>query len=98
MHKLIMNTPKGMDTDHRNRNGLDNRRENLRITTRTQNNFNSGVHKNNTSGHRGVTWFKAAGLWRAYIGGVKTRVELGYFKNISDAIKAREEAEKIYIQ
>lgn len=98
MHVLIMNTPKGMDTDHKNQNGLDNRRCNLRITDRSQNNYNSGLHKNNTSGQRGVNWFKPAKLWRAYIGGGKNRVELGYFKNKEDAIKARLNAEKIYIK
>ena len=97
MHKLIMNTPKGMDTDHRNMNGLDNRRFNLRVASRTQNNFNSGIHKNNTSGHRGVCWVDRIKSWRVYIGGTKTRKNLGYYKKIEDAIQARVEAEKIYI-
>lgn len=96
MHRLIMNTPNGMDTDHINRNRLDNRRMNLRVATRTQNNFNSGVHSNNKSGHRGVSWTPRIGRWRAYIGG-KNRIELGHFKTIDEAIKARQEAEKIYI-
>lgn len=97
MHRIIMDTPKGMDTDHINRNPLDNRRCNLRITDRTQNNFNSGVHVNNTSGHRGVSWNKRTKSWRAYIGGSKGRVELGRFKNIEDAIAARLAAEETHI-
>ncbi|MCK9370911.1 HNH endonuclease [Candidatus Dojkabacteria bacterium] len=40
MHRLIINTPKGMETDHINHNGLDNRRVNLRIVTTSQNQRN----------------------------------------------------------
>ncbi len=48
MHRIIMDTPKGMDTDHINRNKLDNRKSNLRIVTRSANNLNRetlGVEK-----------------------------------------------------
>jgi hypothetical protein len=41
MHRQIMNPPDGMDVDHRFGDGLDNRRENLRICTRVQNSQNS---------------------------------------------------------
>jgi hypothetical protein len=47
LHRFIMNTPDGMDTDHINGNRLDNRKENLRVCTRSQNNMNResvGVH------------------------------------------------------
>jgi hypothetical protein len=97
LHKMIMNTPKEFDTDHINRNPLDNRKSNLRIVNRTQNNFNSGIHKNNKSGVKGVNWFKPIKAWRAYIGGGKNRIELGYFKDIQEAIKARSQAEELYI-
>lgn len=98
MHRLILDTPEGFDTDHIDNNGLNNTRSNLRVVDRTQNNFNTGLRSNNTSGHRGVTWYKAVKTWRAYIGGSKTRKELGYFKNKEDAIKARKEAERWAIQ
>lgn len=93
MHKLIMQTPSGSDTDHIDNDGFNNQRVNLRVISRTQNNFNSGIHVNNSSGHRGVSWSRNARLWRAYIGGSKTRRELGYFKDISEAIVARKNAE-----
>lgn len=94
MHRAILDTPKGLDTDHINNDGLDNRRENLRAVDRTQNNYNSGMHSNNKSGVKGVSWFTPAKLWRAYIGGSKTRKELGYFKDIEDAKNARIKAER----
>ena len=93
MHRFIMQTPEGMDTDHINRRRLDNRRCNLRVVDRAQNNYNTGLWANNTSGHKGVSWNKRTKSWRAYIGGVKGRIELGHFKNIEDAIAARLEAE-----
>lgn len=44
MHHEIMQTPKGMDTDHRDSNGLHNERENLRVCTKSQNQINRGGH------------------------------------------------------
>lgn len=97
MHQQILDTPKGFDTDHKNRDGLDNRRENIRVVSRTQNNYNLGLKKNNTSGYRGISWSKHDKRWRAYIGGSKTREELGHYKTIEEAVIARKEAEKWHI-
>lgn len=43
--------------DHRNRDPLDNRRENLRIATHSQNQINKKLQKNNSSGCRGITYW-----------------------------------------
>jgi hypothetical protein len=58
LHRLIMNTPKGMQTDHINGDTLDNRKENLRVATREENGRNRGKSKTNTSGFKGVCYVK----------------------------------------
>ena len=47
MHQQILNPPDGFETDHINRNKLDNRRCNLRIATRQQNRANTPVRSHN---------------------------------------------------
>lgn len=74
MHRELLNTPPGYDTDHANCDKLDNRRANLRVATRQQNAANQRA----TSGYKGV--YKQFGRWkvmlaRKYIGLFKTDVE-----------------------
>ena len=64
MHRVIMNTPEDMDTDHVDGNDtLNNQRHNLRICTHSQNMANSGKRSNNKSGYKGVFMYK--GVWCA---------------------------------
>lgn len=67
MHKLIQPTPPGYVVDHINRNKLDNRRENLRVLHHSQNDFNQGKPRNNTSGYIGVMYRKDRGNYYAQI-------------------------------
>lgn len=67
MHRLIMQTPKGMDTDHINGDGLDNQRKNLRVCTHAQNLANRLKQKDNTSGFKGVYWSKDRKKWMAQV-------------------------------
>lgn len=97
MHRLINNTPDGFDTDHVNRNKLDNRRENLRSLSRSLNNFNSGLRKNNSSGYTGVSWSSVAKKWMSEIKVDGKHIYLGIFSKIKDAVNARLEAERIYV-
>lgn len=67
MHRLIARPPSGIAIDHANHDGLDNRRANLRVCTRSQNCANRVAPCNNKSGFKGVSWYKRDGRWRACI-------------------------------
>ena len=56
MHREILGTPAGMVTDHINGDKLDNRRSNLRFSTKSQNAMNRKINANNKTGYRGVFW------------------------------------------
>lgn len=79
--------------DHANGNRSDNRPSNLREASNLENARNQKVFVTNTSGHRGVTWNKAEGKWKARIGGGPQRRHLGTFDSITDAVSARLKAE-----
>ena len=96
MHRLIMNPIKGMFIDHINGNGLDNRRSNLRICTRSQNGMNRKMQNNNTSGYKGVIWSKSAKKWQVQIIFNKKRIHLGYFKIKKEGALAYNEASLKY--
>jgi len=96
MHRLINNTPDGFETDHINRNKLDNRRENLRTVTASINRFNQGLRRDNTSGIKGVSWDKSKNIWKVRIWKNYKEFFLGGFSNLEDAILVRKQAEKIY--
>lgn len=63
MHRLIMDAPPDQRIDHRDGNGLNNQRDNLRFATPQQNIANKRVHKNNKSGYKGVHYNKQAHKW-----------------------------------
>jgi hypothetical protein len=92
LHRFILGPPDGIAVDHIDRNGLNNRRENLRIATASENQHNRGKAVNNTSGYIGVSWHKKSGKWQAMIkvnGGAK---HLGLFACPVAAAKARDKA------
>jgi len=76
LHRLIMNAPDGVDVDHINGNKLDNRKSNLRLCNKTQNNRNSRP-KAGTSKYKGVHLF--ANKWRASITANRVVLQLGTF-------------------
>jgi len=96
MHRFILNAPKGLFVDHINHNGLDNRRSNLRLCTRTENNRNRrpNVQPNQSSKYKGVSFDKKRNLFRAFIYRNKKQYYLGSFKNETDAAKAYDKKAK----
>lgn len=93
-HRLILDNPSGKEIDHINGDKLDCRRTNLRIVTRQQNSLNKAKHKDNTSGYKGVHWFKRDKKWQAQICNAGKRYHLGYYKDIREAAKAYNNAAK----
>lgn len=79
--------------DHRNRNKLDNRKNNLIPSTQKENNRNMPKKVTNTSGFIGVAWHKAAQKWTAQITVDGKKKHLGCYLNKEDAIVARLHAE-----
>lgn len=88
LHRLLLDPPPGMLVDHRNGDGLDNRRANLRLATESQNHFNAGKHSHNTSGYKGVTWDKERQKWLAQIRAYKRQYFLGRFTDPIAAARA----------
>lgn len=96
MHRLINNTPKGLLTDHINRNKLDNQRTNLRTVNKSINAVNTGLRSTNKSGCKGVSWSKLHNKWEAYIWKNSKKYHLGLFETILEADRARRIAEQRY--
>jgi len=85
MHRFITNCPKGKVVDHANGNPLDNRKINLRICIQKENLANARIPSHNTSGYKGVTYFKRDGRYRAYIKIDQKQYHLGYFNTKEEA-------------
>jgi len=96
MHRLINNTPNGFETDHINRNKLDNRRINLRTVTLSQNRRNIGIKKNNTSSVKGAVWLKKNKKWLVRITTNKKVINLGLYSTLQGAWLARRWGERAY--
>jgi hypothetical protein len=94
LHRFLMGNPTVLQIDHRNGNKLDNRKENLRLATNTQNNWNKGKTSRNTSGVAGVSWFKQTRKWHAQIRVGGKRLHLGYFSSLDEAAQARNRVAK----
>ena len=92
MHRLILPAGDGLTPDHINRNGLDNRRSNLRLATGTQQVANTRLRSDNTSGYRGVSWDKLHSKWTADIYAYGKRYHLGRFASAASAARAYDEA------
>lgn len=74
--------------DHINRNGLDNRKNNLRIVNISLNSYNKRMLSNNSSGYRGVSWSKPHQQWVSRIGYKGKSIFCGRFNDIKKAAMA----------
>lgn len=89
---FLENNIKNMNVDHINRIRKDDRLENLRLCTQSENMANTGLRSNNTSGFMGVSYHKQNKLWRSYININGKRTRLGLYKDVEEAAKAYDEA------
>lgn len=100
LHRIIVTPRSGFQTDHKNRDGHDNRRSNLRYATPEQNSANSSHKEPSRSGFRGVAIRTdkphLARPWRAFIGGQHSRNRrgLGSFATPEEAARAYDAAAK----
>ncbi len=85
MHKLLTGWSQ---TDHKNHDGLDNQRTNLRPVTRAQNQQNARPYAGCTSPYRGVYWNRQRRTWQAQISTDGRRRNLGRFASEEDAARA----------
>lgn len=100
VHRLVMGLKSyeidKITIDHIDRNKKNNRNNNLRLATKTQNKRNGNIRKDNQTGIAGVGWYKKYNKWVAFIAVNKIDKNLGYYENFNDAIIARLKAEKEY--
>lgn len=91
MHRIILKTPSAMVTDHINGDRLDNRKENLRACTESENQRNKSKLPNNTTGYKGV-YTHTVGKWKASICVHRQQIFLGVFDSPKEAAHAYDEA------
>ena len=98
LHKFVMKDLNNLyDIDHvKTENKFDNRKLNLRKTTRHQNSCNQKLATNNTSGVTGVRWHSRDNVWESWIKVNYKDVYLGRYPSFQEAVKARKEAEEKY--
>lgn len=97
MHRLVMREylTDGKEIDHANGNGLDNRKNNLRVCNHRENLRNLAVQKNNTSGYPGV-YKDRYGNYKVMIMVDYKSIVVGTYPTFEQAVAARKRAEDDY--
>lgn len=97
MHRFLMNFPVGKQIDHKDGNGLNNQRENLRICNSSENHRNGKIRVDNTSGYKGVTWHKKNKKWQTGLTVLGKYIFIGMFDGKKEAAMAyNKEAKKLF--
>lgn len=94
MHRVLMGATRGVEVDHRNGNGLDNQRLNLRLATGSQNQRHRirPTRPKMASSFKGVSWEAQWKRWRARILVDGKRIHLGTFRSEIEAAKTYDAA------
>jgi hypothetical protein len=87
MHRLVLQAPNGVEVDHRNGDGLNNRRKNLRFSTHQQNQWNK-KGTGGTSKYKGVSFCSQTNRWKASIRVDGRTRTLGRFDSEEQAARA----------
>lgn len=85
MHETLVKSELGFEVDHKNRNGTDNRKSNLRIATRNNNCWNRVAYKCNKTGLKGVSYHSRDKVFQSRIQVYGKEIHLGYFKTPDEA-------------
>jgi hypothetical protein len=96
MHRVILQVKEEDYVDHKDHNGLNNQRYNIRVSSRDGNEHNRGKRSNNTTGYKGVVQDKrrVSTTYEARITVNGERVYLGRFAAVEEAARAYDEAAK----
>jgi len=96
MHRFLLDADEEIKVDHKDQNGLNNQRSNLRLATTQQNNHNRSKNRHSVSIYKGVTWHSRDKIWIARITFNSQVHHLGSFVNEIDAAIAYDTAAIIY--
>jgi len=92
LHRLLGGASPGVDVDHIDGDGLNNRRSNLRLCARAENLWNVGPPSTNSSGVKNVSWDASRQRWYVSLKANGKTVLIGRFENLLDAAIAADEA------
>lgn len=98
-HRVIMDVlnQKNVYVDHISHDTKDNRKQNLRLVTPSQNSMNKIIQSNNTTGVTGVYFHKPSEMWCAYIK-INGKQYREYAHTKEEAIKKRKQLEEYYFK